>query len=90
MFAFLRVFKLPKSKCCTQSNNSATIRNMEGIVLALGGGGVRGGAHIAVLDVLTEARIPIVGLAGSSAGALAAAAYASGIAVHHNDLSEWL
>jgi NTE family protein len=63
---------------------------MEGIVLALGGGGVRGGAHIAVLDVLTEARIPIVGLAGSSAGALAAAAYAYGIAVHHNDLSEWL
>jgi NTE family protein len=63
---------------------------MEGIVLALGGGGVRGGAHTAVLDVLTEARIPIVGLAGSSAGALAAAAYAFGITVHHKELSEWL
>ncbi|MCS7068557.1 MAG: patatin-like phospholipase family protein [Meiothermus sp.] len=63
---------------------------MEGIVLALGGGGVRGGAHTAVLDVLTEAQIPIVGLAGSSAGALAAALYAFGIQVRHNELSEWL
>lgn len=63
---------------------------MEGIVLALGGGGVRGGAHTAVLDVLTQAKIPIVGLAGSSAGALAAATYAFGITVQHNDLSQWL
>ncbi len=63
---------------------------MEGIVLALGGGGVRGVAHIAVLDVLTEAKIPIAGLAGSSAGALAAATYAFGITVRHTDLSEWL
>lgn len=63
---------------------------MEGIVLALGGGGVRGGAHTAVLDVLTEAKIPIVGLAGSSAGALAAAAYAFGITVPYSVLSEWL
>ncbi len=63
---------------------------MEGVVLALGGGGVRGGAHTAVLDVLAEARVPIVGLAGSSAGALAAAIYAFGINVDHNNLSEWL
>ncbi|GIW24241.1 patatin-like phospholipase family protein [Meiothermus sp.] len=63
---------------------------MEGIVLALGGGGVRGRAHTAVLDVLTEAKIPIAGLAGSSAGALAAATYAFGIAVSHHELSEWL
>ncbi|MFN3390171.1 MAG: patatin-like phospholipase family protein [Meiothermus ruber] len=63
---------------------------MDGIVLALGGGGVRGSAHTAILDVLTEANIPITGLAGSSAGALAAALYAFGIKVHHSQLSEWL
>jgi NTE family protein len=63
---------------------------MNGIVLALGGGGVRGSAHTALLDVLTEANIPIAGLAGSSAGALAAALYAFGISVHHSELSEWL
>jgi NTE family protein len=63
---------------------------MVGIFLALGGGGVRCSAHLALLEVLTEARIPIAGLAGSSAGALAAALYAFGISVHHNELSEWL
>ncbi|WP_243029670.1 patatin-like phospholipase family protein [Thermus altitudinis] len=51
---------------------------MRGVALALGGGGVRGYAHLGVLAVLKEARIPIRGLAGSSAGALAAAAYAFG------------
>jgi NTE family protein len=63
---------------------------MNGIVLALGGGGVRGSAHMALLDVLSEANIPIAGLAGSSAGALAAALYAFGIRVHHSELGEWL
>lgn len=63
---------------------------MSEIVLALGGGGVRGSAHTALLDVLSEANIPIAGLAGSSAGALAAALYAFGIKVHPSQLSEWL
>nr|WP_279231837.1 patatin-like phospholipase family protein [Thermus thalpophilus] len=46
--------------------------------MALGGGGVRGYAHLGVLWVLEEAGIPIRGLAGSSAGALAACAWAFG------------
>ena len=48
------------------------------MALALGGGGVRGYAHLGVLAVLEEAGVPIRGLAGSSAGALAAAAWAFG------------
>ncbi|WP_234553269.1 patatin-like phospholipase family protein [Thermus caliditerrae] len=51
---------------------------MRGVALALGGGGVRGYAHLGVLAVLEEAGVPLRGLAGSSAGALAAAAYAFG------------
>ncbi|WP_243095681.1 patatin-like phospholipase family protein [Thermus thalpophilus] len=51
---------------------------MRGVALALGGGGVRGYAHLGVLWVLEEAGIPIRGLAGSSAGALAACAWAFG------------
>ncbi len=51
---------------------------MRGVALALGGGGVRGYAHLGVLKVLEEAKVPIRGLAGSSAGALAGAAYAFG------------
>ncbi|RDI95702.1 patatin [Meiothermus sp. QL-1] len=63
---------------------------MKGVVLALGGGGVRGAAHLALLDVLREARIPIAGLAGSSAGALAAAMYAFGHSLRPAELAEWL
>jgi NTE family protein len=44
--------------------------------LALGSGGLRGLAHIGVLKVLTTEGIPIDFLAGSSAGAIAAAYFA--------------
>ncbi|MBF6594505.1 MAG: patatin-like phospholipase family protein [Thermaceae bacterium] len=63
---------------------------MDGIILALGGGGVRGAAHNAVLDVLSAANIPIVGLAGSSAGALSAAVFAFGLKLSPSTMSDWL
>lgn len=43
--------------------------------LALGGGGVRGMAHIGILDVLERNDIHISAIAGSSMGAIVAAAY---------------
>ena len=46
------------------------------IGLALGSGGVRGFAHIGVLNVLISEKIPIDFLAGSSAGAIVAAYFA--------------
>jgi len=46
--------------------------------LALAGGFARGIAHIGVLRVMEEERIPIHCIAGTSVGALIAAAYASG------------
>lgn len=49
------------------------------IGLALGGGFARGLAHIGVLKVLEENRIPIDFVAGTSVGALVGAAYCSGI-----------
>jgi NTE family protein len=49
------------------------------IGLVLGGGGARGAAHIGVLRVLEEQRIPVDCLAGTSMGALVGAAYASGM-----------
>ncbi len=42
----------------------------EGVVLALGGGGARGLAHVGVLEVLEEAGIAVTGIAGTSAGAI--------------------
>lgn len=48
------------------------------IAWALGGGGARGLAHLGVLRVLERERIPIDFLAGTSMGAVVAAAYSAG------------
>ncbi|NIR52574.1 hypothetical protein GWO43_28700 [candidate division KSB1 bacterium] len=50
--------------------------NHEMIGLALGGGGVRGLAHVGVLSVFQDEAISIKAIAGSSMGAIVAAAYA--------------
>jgi NTE family protein len=47
--------------------------------LALAGGGAKGGAHVGVLKVLEEMRVPVDCIAGTSMGALVGAGYASGI-----------
>lgn len=53
--------------------------------LVLGGGGARGFAHIGVIEALTEARIPIDRVGGTSIGAVMGAQYAGMI-----DFDEWL
>jgi NTE family protein len=65
--------------------------------LALGGGGAKGIAHIGVLRVLEEARLPIHAIAGTSAGSLVGALYAAGKSSHdleqmirRTDLRHWL
>jgi NTE family protein len=49
-----------------------------GVGLALGGGFARGFAHLGVLQVLEQHRIPISCIAGTSVGSILGAAYASG------------
>jgi NTE family protein len=49
------------------------------IGLALSGGGARGLAHIGVLKVLEELRVPVHCIAGTSMGAIVGGAYASGM-----------
>jgi len=51
------------------------------IGLVLSGGGARGAAHVGVLKVLEEMRIPIAAVAGTSMGALVGGAYASDVTV---------
>jgi len=51
------------------------------ICLVLSGGGARGAAHIGVIKVLEELRVPIDCIAGTSMGALVGAAYATGMTV---------
>src|SRR5215475_6929684 len=70
-FSTLRRASLPQNEVVT----SATPPR---IGLALGGGFARGIAHAGVLEVFERYGIPIHCIAGVSAGAIAAAAYASG------------
>jgi NTE family protein len=49
------------------------------IGLVLGGGGAKGIAHVGVIEVLDELRIPIDCVAGTSMGALVGAAFAGGM-----------
>ena len=49
------------------------------IGLVLSGGGARGGAHLGVLKVLQELRVPVDVIVGTSAGSIIGAAYASGM-----------
>lgn len=51
------------------------------VVLALGGGGTRGCAHIGVLRVLEREGIPVDGIVGTSIGAIVGGLYAAGVKV---------
>ncbi len=48
------------------------------IGLVLSGGGARGAAHIGVLEVLEELRVPVDVIAGTSMGSIVGGSYASG------------
>lgn len=61
------------------------------IALALGSGGVRGLAHIGVLQVFQEEGIPLHAIAGTSMGALVGVAYGAGSDLHYlEQLIEYL
>ncbi|MBR1672053.1 MAG: patatin-like phospholipase family protein [Fretibacterium sp.] len=49
-----------------------------GVVLALSGGGTKGFAHIGVIEALEENGVPVIGIVGTSMGALIGALRASG------------
>ena len=53
--------------------------------LVLGGGGVRGMAHIGVLEALADRRVRVTEIVGTSVGALVAAFYA-GVGLHLDEL----
>jgi NTE family protein len=55
------------------------------IGLVLGGGGAKGAAHVGVLSVLDELRIPVDCIVGTSMGALVGGTYASGMSAAELD-----
>jgi len=71
----------PQSTSQPQLNGA--IRPRIGLVLS--GGGARGVAHVGVLKVLEELRIPIDAVAGTSMGAVLGGLYASGMSAKEID-----
>jgi len=60
------------------SDNQSLQKQRPKIGLVLAGGGAKGGAHVGVLKVLEEMRIPIDYVAGTSMGSIVGGLYASG------------
>jgi NTE family protein len=67
--------------CRPSGRVSEAIVAENGIVLALGGGGARGLAHVGVIEVLAEHDIPVRAVVGSSIGAEIGAFLAAGVPV---------
>ena len=74
-FAFLVVALTPPVNAADESAAPARPR----IGLVLGGGGARGAAHVGVLKVLEELRIPVDYVVGTSMGSIVGGLYASGM-----------
>lgn len=56
------------------------------VCLVLSGGGARGAAHVGVIRVLEEYRVPVHCIAGTSMGSLVGAAYATGTTLPEMDV----
>src|SRR5262245_21451197 len=56
------------------------------VCLVLSGGGARGAAHVGVLRVLEELRVPVDCITGTSMGSIVGAAYASGLTIEEMEL----
>ncbi len=79
----LAAFALPASAAAPVT--PAPTAKRPKICLVLAGGGARGAAHVGVLKVLEEYRVPVHCIAGTSMGSLVGAAYASGNTVPEMD-----
>jgi NTE family protein len=63
------------------ASGAAAGRSRPKVCLVLSGGGARGAAHVGVIKVLEEYRVPIDCIAGTSMGSLVGGAYATGMSV---------
>ena len=78
VFAFLAYLSHPAHSASDDLGGSTRPR----IGLVLSGGGALGLAHIGVLQVLEEMRVPVDCVVGTSMGALVAGSYAAGVDPH--------
>jgi NTE family protein len=71
-------FAVAEEKTAPQDAGGGAVKSRPRIGLVLSGGGARGAAHIGVLKVLEELRVPIDFIAGTSMGSIVGGSYASG------------
>jgi len=89
MSRFLTLFLLASATLPTaqaSSSQALTAQAHPRICLVLSGGGARGAAHVGVLRVLEEYRVPVHCIAGTSMGSLVGAAYATGTTLPEMDM----
>ncbi len=80
IFLLFVIFAVAGWTCPVEAVSSAPGKpDRPKIGLVLGGGGAKGAAHIGVLKVLEELKIPIDYIAGTSMGAIVGSLYASGL-----------
>jgi NTE family protein len=78
----LRGFSRPLSRILSKTTALASPHSRRKLGLAFGGGFARTIAHIGVLKVLEQEKIPIDLIAGTSAGAILGAAYCAGMSAN--------
>ena len=79
LFALLATALAALSLVVPWTSSAAADRAHPRIGLVLSGGGARGSAHIGVLKVLEELRIPVHAVVGTSMGSLVGGSYAAGL-----------
>ena len=79
--ALVLALSLPAVALAAPADEPAAGPGRPKVCLVLSGGGARGAAHIGVLKVLDEYRVPIDCIAGTSMGAIVGGAYATGMRV---------
>jgi NTE family protein len=79
--AILAVVAAPPAALAQPAATASGATGRPKVCLVLSGGGARGAAHIGVIKVLEELRVPIDCIAGTSMGSLVGGAYASGMSV---------
>ncbi len=87
LFGALASSELAAQSSATEASASSTAQKRPRIGLVLSGGGARGAAHVGVLKVLEELRVPIDCIAGTSMGSIVGAAYASGMQISEMERS---
>jgi len=79
--AVLVIAALPRPTFAQPAASASSASGRPKVCLVLSGGGARGAAHIGVLKVLEELRVPVDCITGTSMGALVGGAYASGMSI---------